>query len=261
MFASSFTLSFREGERPAAVTTSNVNTIPGIAIWYDAATPAFFQPTLPSNGALISQWNDKSGGAHNASPKTGGTKPTFVSTATTVAGVPVGAVNFDGTQNLEIQNTTWLQNLTGYTFFMVARTANTSSVRTLSLSDTGGFGNIMTNGVWSVQAVTATGTNTVSSLNTTSFHVHTLLFNGSGVGNDGRAQFRYDKSPQTLTWTGTVGTATNAATKLLGFAYNTILNSNFYQGQIAEVLLYSRTLNSTEVTGVESYLSSKWGTP
>lgn len=261
MFGSSFTLSFREGERPAAVTTSNVATIPGIVVWYDAATPAYFQPTLPANGASISQWNDKSGGAHNAAPKTGGAKPTFVTTATIVGGVSLGAVSFDGTQNIEAGNATWLQNLTGYSFFLVAKTLNTTTTRTLSLSDVGGFGNVMTNGVWSTQMVGATGTNTVSSYNTTSFHLHSLIFNGSGVGNDGRAQLRYDKTPQTLTWTGTVGTSTNAATKVLSFAFNGITNSNYWIGQIAEVLVYSRTLNSTEITGVESYLSNKWGTP
>jgi hypothetical protein len=52
-----------------------------------------------------------------------------------------------------------------------------------------------------------------------------------------------------------------ATTKVLAFAYNPILSANFWQGQLAEVLLYTRTLNSTEISGVESYLSSKWGTP
>jgi hypothetical protein len=57
----------------------------------------------------------------------------------------------------------------------------------------------------------------------------------------------------------TAGTmAINGSLQGLGYLGNQAAASRVYNGDIAEVLIYARVLNSTEYAAVESYLASKW---
>ena len=101
------------------------------------------------------------------------------------------------------------------------------------------------------------GTSTATA-DTTKFKIFGLIYNGTLTGNAARLVFRYDETNQTLTFTGTVGATTNASTNQIDLGWYSTGNSEYFAGDIAEVVYFSRTLNSGEIAGVEDYLSNKW---
>jgi hypothetical protein len=249
MFASSFSRSFRQGERPFISTTQIAATAD---IWYDAASPAYFQPTNPTNGASLTQWNDRSNAAHNAGPSGGANKPTYV----TPAQNGYGAVRFTGTQNLQITNTTWAASKAGFGQFVVARlNNNTTGTRTLTQSDTNGFKIQYNTGTWTVG--TAGGTATTAITADTGWHIFTLLFDGAGSTNSDKLKFRYDSTDRSLFFSSNVGATTAAGTSKLNFGWDG--SGNYWLGDIAEVLLFTSAQNSTQVGLIEGYLKNKWG--
>ena len=91
----------------------------------------------------------------------------------------------------------------------------------------------------------------------TTAHIHTTVFNGTLTGNANRLVYRRDRTPVTLTFTGTVGATLNANSNILY-----VSESSFpYNGFAMEIAVYNRTLTATEITNIENYLFNKWGTP
>lgn len=250
-FFSTFSDSFKAGERPATVV--NIQSIPNLQIWYDASTPSQFQPSNPVNGASLSNWNDKSAFAHNASPVGGANKPTY---ATPIQN-GYGAVQFDGiSQNFQINLTTWAASLPGFTIYMVLRPTSTTGTRAASYSDTNGMANYITNGVWVTQTAGGTGTSTVAA-DTSKFHIIGQIFDGTQTGNDNRLKFRYDLTPQPLTWNGTtVGTTTNSSVSKINFGWTG--TGGYWQGYIAEVIMLTRAATALDVSAIETFLKTKW---
>ena len=79
---------------------------------------------------------------------------------------------------------------------------------------------------------------------------------GAG-GNASRLRFRYDKVAQTLNFGATtVNNITNASTKTFIVGYDG--SANNMTGNIAEIIMWTYTLDSGSVTSVEKYLSDKW---
>lgn len=252
-----FSFSFFAGQRSTAV--ASITAIPNVSVWFDAATPAYFQPTNPTNNTAITNWNDKSGASHNASPDAGGNKPIYIT--------PVvngnGAVSFNGVNaNLSIGNTTWARSLAGFTIFIVASANRLTGNQILTMSDVLTGMSIYHNGTnWCTGAAGGQGVSTVAG-STTGFHIFGQIYDGTAASNADRLEFRYDKTPYTLTFTGTVGSTTASTTSNLYYAYDGTAGTNkgnkFLKGYIAEILMFTRTLNSSEIVAVESYLSSKW---
>lgn len=253
MFGSSFSRSFRYGERPAI---SQGQIAATANIWYDAASPSYFQPSNPVNNDLLAQWNDRSAAAHNASPQGGNSaKPKYVIPAQN----GYGAVDFASGNNMQINagNTpNWLSAQAGFAMFIVAKlSTNTTGTRTLVVSDTGGYKIQYGGGTWTVTAASGTGTVAITANN--SYHIFALLYDGSQSGNASRLRFRYDAAQQTLNFGATtVGTTTSGATKILNLAYDG--STNYWIGEIAEVLLFTSAQNSTQVGLIEGYLKNKW---
>ena len=86
-----------------------------IDIWYDASDTLTIQPSA-TDGTDITQWNDKSAIAHNASPTGGGQKPTYVENVMAGNGALYYDANGDG---LSVNPLTSLQGLQQTTVFMV----------------------------------------------------------------------------------------------------------------------------------------------
>jgi len=243
--------SFFSGMRPGAIT--NPNVLPSLQVWYDASDSAQFVPSNPSDGDTFTQWTDKSAFAHNANPNGGAAvRATYQASEQNSLSV----VRFDGVNdNLTINPATWAANLSGFSVFVVARIANTTGVRTIISSDQNGQ-KIFWNGTnWAVKDSGATGTSTATA-DTTKFHTFGLVYDGTKTSNADRLLFRYAETTQSLSFTGTVGSTTSPATSVLDIGwYN---NSEYFAGDIGEIIYFSRAVTTAEIAGIESYLSLKW---
>lgn len=251
-----FSFSFFAGQRNTTITA--ITAIPNVSVWFDASTPTYFTPTNPSDGTGITNWNDKSGASHNASPVGGASNRPVYRTGVYDG---FGGLTFNGTsQNLQINNTTWARSLSGFTLFIVASAATLSGVRTLTQSDQDGMKIYHTGTAWATKTAGGTGVSTVAG-STTGFHILTQIFDGTLTGDGQRLKLRYDKSPVDLTFTGTVSANTSASTNQLYYAWDNFTSpaSNYFKGTITEIMMFTRALNSNEIINVESYLANKWG--
>lgn len=246
--------------------------LPNLSLWYNAsgssttinnvATNNF--GTAVVNGTSISRWIDlqKVAGDSNVNGGTG-REPNY---ATPIQN-GLGAVLYTSANqdNLDINPTAWAQNLAGFTVYVVARpTATPATAFPLTVTDTS-LG-IWWNGTnWSA-GVTAgnRGSATVTN-DTTKFHQYGMIFDGSQTGNAGRLQFRYDKSAQSLTFTGTIPATTGTPAYFYFGGNNRVgaaggaLAGTYMGGYIGEVLIWTRALSASDIASVEFYISNKWG--
>lgn len=242
---------FFAGGRTGAIT--NPNILPNLQTWYDASDLTQLKPTNPTDGTGITQWTDKSVAAHNASPSGGAsTRPTYKTNIQNGLSV----LRFNGTSSdLTINPATWAAGLSGFTTYIVAKASSLSGTRTLASSDQNGLKIFYDGSYWGVQTSGGTGTSAQVG-DTSTFYMFGIIFDGTQTGNANRLKFRYDGSEQTLSFAGTVGTTTNAGTSVLNIGFYN--NSEYFSGDIGEVIFLSRTLTGSEIGGIESYLSSKW---
>jgi hypothetical protein len=254
---SGFSSSFSAGRRPSTTYVPPPPNPASINVWYDASSPSVpFVPNGNDNTA-ITQWSDSSSAARNANPSGGGPGVRPIVKTNVLNGYRI--VRFNGVaQNLQVSNTTWAQSLSGFTILTVAKFSSLVGTRTLSSTDENGFKIFFDGTNYAVSTSGGTGTSTLTG-DTTNFHIFSLIYDGSATGNANRLTFRYDKSPQTLTFAGTVGATTSAtATKFNIGWYSTGL-SEYFAGDVAEFELYTRTLTPGEIATAENYLSSHWG--
>lgn len=237
-----------------------------LQIWYDAATNEYFQPTNPNDTDPITQWNDRSAFAHNLNPVVGGIsgRPNYRTNQLN----SLGTLEFDGSDACSSNPATWLQNLTGATLFVVSKFTNGSSgaVETITQNDCGDFGYgkdasdeyilYMRTGL--VGAMTATPTTPIGT--DSSYHIQALVFDGTGSTDADKLKFRLDKNNKPLTYSSTVPSTFDASCNsfIVGSDYQEELGNQF-TGFIAEMLFYSRTLTTDEITTLETYFSDKWG--
>lgn len=237
---------------------ANVSGIPNNTVWYDASvsnTTNF--NTAPASGDDVGQWKDKSGGGHNASQSGNATKkPNWVSGVQNGYGV----IRFNGTsESLNINPISYMQSQPAYTLFVVAKASDLTGMRSLVTTDTSGY-KIGFNGTYyRVGAAGGLGVSTVTG-DTTKFHVFTAVFDGSQTGNANRLKFRYDGASETLDFGVTnVNTATSASASQFNIGSDETDSTNYWQGDVGSVVIYTRALNTNELIGVESYLKSYWG--
>ena len=201
----------------------------------------------------ITQWTDKSNFAHNANPDGGAAKPTYENT---VLQNGYGYLEFDGNDSLTVNPFTQLASAAGFTVFIVAKQLNTTGTQVLTTTDQADLGIIGGTGNYNVSMAGATATTTTAA--DTDWHVHSLIYEGGGATNADKLKYRIDKTGQTLTFTGTVAATTDASNNEF-FIGNDVGGTNGLTGYVAEVILFSRTLNATEYANVENYLTNKWG--
>lgn len=224
--------------------------------WYDADDGAYFVPSNPADGATFTQWTDKSSYAHNANPIGGAT--TRASYQTNELNT-LSVVRFDGNDGLSINPYSGLGNAPAITMFVVAKmTSNTGNPRVFTLNVANDFNLYYdsTAGRWTTSAAQGVGQSTVAN-NPTSFNIHSVAFDGTKNTNADSLRYRYNKANVALTFTGTVGNTTSASTNTMYIGNNN--GTNFYTGDIAEFLIFTRALTHVQIQNVENYLSTKWG--
>ena len=243
----------------AGIVNTPLNLVSGastsLKIWYDGSDVTQFQPTNPSDGDTITQWNDKSNFAHNANPAGGATRrPTYQTNELNSLSV----VQFDGTNDcLSINPFHTLRGQQKWTMFAVAKFTSTTGNRWISQTDTGDVA-LYHNGTNMVVAnASGTGTST-NTLDTTDYHYFTAVYDGTATGNANRLKLRIDGSNQTLNFGATtvgsaVGTVDNLNVGCNG------ADSEYFQGFIAEYIVYFDALDGTDQGDLESYLTGRWG--
>ena len=227
------------------------NTIPNCLLWLDGADST----TMGLSGSTLTTWNDKSGGARNA----------------TVYGSPTwitGGIN--GKNAVYMPNAPYFQGAltisgSNYTCFSVASTTRalpngTIDMRLVSFTSNTGvdFGLVGTSIGLFVQGYSSG----IGTYRTGWIASNVILQNTPFL-----AVSQYDGTRGYLWGNGLEGNlASTASTGNFSINKYTIGNrgdnsGEFWQGYIGEVIVYSRSLTVSERQSVESYLSGKWGTP
>lgn len=255
------------------MTISSASQLPNLEVGYLAGeiNASTFNSELITSGTEITSWHNTGGLSSHDWNSQGGARPEWYSNIqngkgvvrfnSTTSGTPSGE-DADTNECLTINPVAYLQSLTGVTQVLVFRSLSTAAgTRYACSSDVSGFqwGQNGTQWIGGFAGATFTVDTLVADTN---FHYVTLLYDGSQTGNANRLKVRLDGIPATLTFTGTVGSATSAVAKYFyGGATGTGASNqtNFWVGDIGELLIWTRTLTVSELIAAEEYLGNYWG--
>ena len=232
------------------------NEIPNLSLWYNPDVNT--APKVTLNGSTeVTQIIDLSGAGHPAN-SFGARYPDYVTNVLNgLSGVRYTSANLD---NLDINPIAWAQNQSGFTLYVVARpTAIPGTQFPLVVTDAN-LGIQWTGTAWQVGAGGGLATTATATNNTATAHIYGLIFDGAATGNANRLKFRYDRQPQTLTFSSSPGTATSASASTMYFGGNNRNNPKSYMdGYLFEVMIWLRALNASEILGTEAYIRGHWG--
>lgn len=219
-----------------------------LQIWYDAADTATIIPNA-TDESQITQWTDKSNFAHNANPDGGSAKPTYENTTPKNG---YGYIEFDGVNDrLTINPFTQLASATGWTMFVVAqKTDGAETTGVLTRTDFGDLRIELAATGSGVTVTTAGQTEVYASQSDTNWNAWTLVYEASQP-----AVFRKNGSTLTPVSAPNQDATLNASNNEMYIGGSA---SDVWPGNIAEVIMFSRTLTATEYGNVENYLSNKW---
>ena len=269
MFGSSFSRSFRAGQRPVTITSAS--QLPNLEVWYDASVAASttFNSGVITSGTEITSWHNGGGLTSHDWNSTGGKRPEWFSNIqngkgvvrfnNTTVGTPTGE-DGDTDELLSINPVAYLQSLPATTMVLLYRSLSTASGRRiLTSTNTTGFqwGQNGTQYVGGHAGATFTLDATAYPVDT-NFHHIVLTFDGTQTGNANRLKARLDGADTPLTFSGTVGTTTSASASSFYGGVDSTGNSNYWIGDLGECLIFTRALTTSEILAVEQYLTTKW---
>jgi hypothetical protein len=219
--------------------------ISGIQAWF-AADSGTSCGGACSNGNTLTQWNDKSVNADNlASGASCSTLPTFASSQ--INGKP--AIKFNGSSQC-IQLVSSITLTTASTVFAVI---DDVSIAAKGSFFSGASGSLV---YWSAPTKEQGADNAAT----------VLLGNGTAAADTSWHQINETYNNTTVTFRlgrATDGSASPSSTLT---AVNTIVGANassgpgeWFNGYIAELIIYNRVLNGTEIGEVEAYLNGRYG--
>jgi len=228
-------------------------SIPDLQVWYTSVDTASFVPSA-TDESTFNQWTDQTAFAHNANA-TGGSKPSYEDTTPKNT---YGYVEFNGSEVLSINPVAWAQSKPGFTVFMVAKLNSTTGGQYLMTSDQGDFRISFFN----TDVTVGMGSHTQSEAGVidTDWHVHSLRYDESGRPDAAAALlYSLDGSGVALTTTnGTIPATTDGSNQYIYIGAADSNGTDGLNGYIGEVIMFSRTLNNTELRNVENYLKTRW---
>jgi len=215
------------------------SSLPGIARWYDASDAA----TVTTDTGLVTQWNDKSPSAVNATQVTPSLRYTY--SAAAVAGRNAMTAN-DGARRMALASEL---NLTTTGWVVVIGGSSGKSIMVVGSSNinnySGGFNSNLDGTVHSQDAVTGLA-NTAAGCGDGSIHCFVFRNVATAV-----AQF-WDGAP--------IGTATFSNASQFGgiSSYGSGFSLN---GTICEIFAGVGELTDAHVAQITAYSQQKWATP
>lgn len=207
---------------------------------------AWFRADLGVTGSSVSAWADQSGNGRHVTQGTGSAQPTFVSSVAGLGGRP--ALSFDGGDRL-VSSAFDLSNTLSLFFVLGSVTAR---------------GMIAEHGLGTHWYAYSTGNAAVFFLshNTTQNPVTTW----AQANQQGAAIYDRSAAPvirgnrALLTPTATSGSPPVAGNVNAALAIGARTDGSLaHNGQIAEIVIYDRALNATEIAQVEAYLFNRYG--
>lgn len=216
--------------------------VSNLSLWIDAADTSMITAT----GALVDQINDKSGNGNNV---TGATTTRPDSGTVVVNGL--NTIDFDGTGEYLAVPTL---NLTiGYELIFVIKPANdsaNSSILGSRTSNASGYSFFLRTTINQEYAFTPDAA-IASGLRVGNRTTDTQLLRCSYDGVTAEI-FRDSTSLGSKAETDTVSQPTN-------LAFGLIAGVTAFEGQLCEMVIYNKTLDSLEISSIENYLTNKWG--
>jgi hypothetical protein len=244
------TATFTQPPGPTATFTATPTDWPpafsGLALWLDAS-----QITGVGAGASVSTWLDASGGGHHATQASATNQPTYQANA--VNGRPV--VRFDGTNDYLSLSGTIVSGAQARTVFVVGKPTVIGNKGFVDLGNgaTTGGGFMVTpeyatrvsggNAIWGPAATAGDATLVVVQLSGTTTSALSAWANGTALTLSGSTN-----ATVATAGSGTVGGWTAAP-----------VSSNSYNGDLAEIVVYNRLLDTAERQSLEQHLAAKYG--
>ena len=238
--------------------------ISGLQLWLDASDPNG-NATLPANGTTISSWKDKSGNARHTSLLNAGsgfTSPAYYGNQINGMGVirftrTTGTVGSAYSSAMDIRAVTSPE----ITLFTVYKQGTRSGDQAIWGCDNGGWDRFFFS-----SRLSTPDNGSVSFGNVSPFTVDitgagelgvvkclTAVYSKAG-GVNGSAIYLNGQLVAPFTDQTTVGTDALAAVRI-----GLDGDDNFYNGDIAEMIIYNRKLTACEITQVNRYLNIKYG--
>lgn len=238
-----------EGASQSAVTTvliqedSNSGNVArsGLNLWLKSDLG------VETSGSNITKWTDISGNHLDASVP--GSQPTLVSNA--INGLP--AASFTSTQYLQLPKD-FASFPSGATFFLIVKpTSAAASARFFDFGNDTTSQNIQlfVQNTSSIRYRVYDGTNTTVNSGVTLNSYQALLVSQSGANVDIYTDGTVDGQSSTMNLPPSISRTGN----FIGKAFTA---ANYYQGEIAEMIIYNRALSSDERAGLNAYAKSRY---
>lgn len=234
--------------------SSPVPDINGLVVWFETTMPQSFDTASADDGKAISTWYDLSQNKNNA---VAGTAPVYTSNFTN--GLPVVKFTSASSQYLAFTGSDLANS--NYTIFLVASRASTQSTNMIISGNASSAYQNLHAGWFSGPTFRVShygesvGNTDFVNYSTSSyvapiFAIHSFNFDSS-VGRyyfENGTQRVFVSSSQSKTpissWSGSaIGRST----------------SSYFDGYVAEIIMYNRVLTTNERKDVEQYLGKKWG--
>ena len=203
-----------------------------------------------ANGDNVTSWPDSGPGGFTLTP---GTAPTFNTT-----NFPAGAVKFTAASAQHLQNAAYnaLNAVAGFTWFVVYRHASVQdAILMMPVNEAGTLQNPGHN-PYAYASPGNSGLFSVAQGDAGVKHIHEVVFDGSQTGNAARLVVLAEGVAQTLSFSGTIPAVTTSASGItVGQTGSGVIP---YDGDIAEILAFPVTLNSTDRSTVRHALGTKW---
>ncbi|MFC1659029.1 LamG-like jellyroll fold domain-containing protein [Pseudomonadota bacterium] len=202
-------------------------------LWLDASD----EGTITKDGSNdVSAWNDKSGNENHVTQVTSSYQPDYVSSSN-INGYP--AIRFNGS---EYFNLSAFESPAAHTKFIVFKSDSSASAQRIIFYSKVGEAAIFGDNLVIDNGILLSNTN----------YVHQAITLGSFIYN-GTSSEIYVNGGNVITGDG----GSNSGT--YDFTVGQGGGTWYYSGDIAEVIVYNRVLDSAEIEDVEAYLMDKWG--
>ena len=237
-------------KRAAMSTWLDLPVSTNVELWLDANDSS----TITLNGSTVSQWDDKSGNNYHISQATASNQPAYVTSVLNSKNI----VRFDGVN--DIMSNASAQPVAGSasrTIFYVFSCNSTFNGSNYEYGLYFGLASPVNGGVIAISQELAVrvsnGYRVFNQSNDDGSHaVISAVQDGTNVSN-----YSMWKNGSALSATTTRSRALNIGPGIHLGAHPVI--ANWFDGDIAEVIVYSSALSTSDRESVESYLSNKWG--
>lgn len=245
----------KPGGKPA---TFDPKSITGLFVWLKA------DDGVTADGSnAVSAWTDQSGSGNNFTQTTAANKPTL--TANAQNGKP--SVVFDGTSDYMLTGSI---TFGAWSMFAVLSknwtTATYSGVWRHGFSSNFGRGFFTSGGAfqdWQAKDFIGVGNGYFSSYVPRVGGSYGAIADGTyhvvSAGCGASTFLRLDKT--SIAQYGTAASPTTGTEVFAIGTFNSVYASDFWNGGIAELLMYNSVLSASDTSRVEDYLKAKWATP